>query len=295
MDFASLRAFVQVAREGSFSLAGETLYLTQPAVSKRVAALENELSVRLFDRVGRQIFLTEAGQQLLPRAEQILQEMADIQRGLSNLSGEISGQLIMGTSHHIGLHRLPPVLRGFTDCYPKAALDIRFMESEKACQAVEHGELEMAVVTLPLNPIETLETRKIWHDPLCVAIGPDHELAQQGSIAAAQLVDYPAVLPTKGTYTRTLLEQSVNEMQLEVNCTLATDYLETLKMMTSIGLGWSLLPEIFLDGGEIQKLEVPELQLSRSLGIVTHRKRTLSNAANAMSQQLLAHSDPSVS
>jgi DNA-binding transcriptional LysR family regulator len=293
MDFASLRAFVQVAREGSFSLAGESLYLTQPAVSKRVAGLESELSVRLFDRVGRQIFLTEAGQQLLPRAEQILHEMADIQRGLSNLSGEISGQLIMGTSHHIGLHRLPPVLRHFSDSYPKAVLGIRFMESEKACQAVEHGELEMAVVTLPLNPIDTLHTQKIWHDPLCVAIGLDHFLAQQNTVPAAHLMKYPAVLPTQGTYTRTLLEQSLSELQLEVNCTLATDYLETLKMMTSIGLGWSLLPEIFIKGGEILRLDVPELQLSRSLGIVTHRKRTLSNAANAMRQLLLAHGDES--
>ncbi|MBW9270297.1 MAG: LysR family transcriptional regulator [Candidatus Thiodiazotropha sp. (ex. Lucinisca nassula)] len=291
MEFASLRAFVQVAREGSFSNAAHGLYLTQPAVSKRVAALEQELSVRLFDRVGRQVFLTEAGRQLLPRAEQILQEMADIQRGLSNLSGEISGRLVMGTSHHIGLHRLPSVLRNFSDSYPNAELDIRFMESEKACLAVEHGELEMAVVTLPLNPIEALDSLKIWHDPLCFAVGPDHQLAQQQSTNLKQLVSHPAVLPTKGTYTRTLLEQSINDRQLNVNCTLATDYLETLKMMTSIGLGWSLLPEILLEEGQILKLEVPELQLSRSLGIVTHRKRTLSNVANAMRQQLLAQSN----
>ena len=66
-------------------------------------------------------------------------------------------------------------------------------------------------------------------------------------------------------------------------------------MMTSIGLGWSLLPEILLEEGQILKLEVPELQLSRSLGIVTHRKRTLSNVANAMRQQLLAQSDRQVS
>ena len=118
--------------------------------------------------------------------------------------------------------------------------------------------------------------------PLCFAVGPDHNLAQQQSTSVEQLVSHPAVLPTKGTYTRTLLEQSINDRQLSVNCTLATDYLETLKMMTSIGLGWSLLPEILLEEGQILKLEVPELQLSRSLGIVTHRKRTLSNVANAM-------------
>jgi DNA-binding transcriptional LysR family regulator len=291
MEFSSLRAFVQVARQGSFSAAADSLYLTQPAVSKRVAALESDLSVKLFDRVGRQIFLTEAGHQLLPRAEQIMQDMVDIRRGLSNLSGEVAGRLVMGTSHHIGLHRLPAVLRYFTDAYPNVTLDIQFMESERACLAVEHGELEMAVVTLPLNPVEILLTQKIWHDPLCIAIAPDHGLAQHKTVSVSKLVTYPAVLPTKGTYTRTLLEQSVSEWQLEVNCTLATDYLETLKMMAGIKLGWSLLPEKLLEQGLIQKLEVPELKLNRSLGIVTHRKRTLSNAANAMYQQLLAHGD----
>ncbi|MEJ2609931.1 MAG: LysR family transcriptional regulator [Candidatus Thiodiazotropha sp.] len=286
MEFSSLRAFVQVAREGSFSLAADALFLTQPAISKRIAGLENELSIKLFDRVGRQIFLTEAGRQLLPRAEQIIQEMADIRRGLLNLSGRISGRLSMGTSHHVGLHRLPPALRRFCDVYPQVELDIHFMESERACQSVEHGELELAVVTLPLNPVETLFTERVWHDPLCVAVGLDHKLAQQKNIPLAELVKYPAVLPSRGTYTRALLEQSIHNHRHQVNCTLATDYLETLKMMTNIGLGWSLLPEILLDE-QIVKLEVPELKLTRSLGIVMHARRTLSNAASAMRNQLL--------
>ena len=290
MEFSSLRAFVQVAREGSFSHAADALYLTQPAISKRIAGLESELSVRLFDRVGRQVILTEAGRQLLPRAEQLIQELADIQRGLSNLSGRVSGRLAMGTSHHIGLHRLPPALRHFSDLYPQVELDIRFMESERACLSVEQGTLELAIVTLPLHPIETLNTQKIWHDPLCVAVGRDHVLAQERGVPLAKLVEHPAVLPTRGTYTRSLLEQSINAHQHQVNCTLATDYLETLKMMTSIGLGWSLLPEILIDE-QMVKLDVPELKLTRSLGIVTHRKRTLSNAASAMRSELLAKRD----
>ncbi|MES9971439.1 MAG: LysR family transcriptional regulator [Candidatus Thiodiazotropha sp.] len=286
MELNTLRAFVQVARDGSFSLAAEHLFLTQPAISKRIASLESELDTRLFDRMGRQVFLTETGRHLLPRAEHIIDQLSDIRRELANLTGRVAGRLAMATSHHIGLHRLPAVLRSYSDTNPQVELDIRFMESEKACQSVEQGELELAVVTLPLHPVEALQSKTIWHDPLAVIVGLDHPLAKQKRVGLKELIDYPAVLPTRGTYTRTMIEQRIGQHHMQVNCSLSTDYLETLKMMTTIGLGWSLLPEILLDNNLVP-LEVPELKLSRSLGIVTHRKRTLSNAARAMRELLL--------
>ncbi|MCU7808749.1 MAG: LysR family transcriptional regulator substrate-binding protein, partial [Candidatus Thiodiazotropha sp. (ex Semelilucina semeliformis)] len=207
---------------------------------------------------------------------------------------EIGGRLAMATSHHIGLHRLPKVLREYSDSYPKVALDIRFMESEKACQAVEHGELELAVVTLPLEPATSLTTEIIWSDPLRPVVGLDHPLAKYKQAGLSDLLEYPAVLPTRGTYTRTILEQRISTFSREVDCTLSTDYLETLKMMVNIGLGWSLLPQIMIDK-HLLPLDVVELNLSRSLGIVTHRKRTLSNAALAMREQLLAIAHSSAS
>jgi DNA-binding transcriptional LysR family regulator len=285
MELNTLRAFVQVAQDGSFSQAAENLYLTQPAISKRVAALESELDTRLFDRMGRQVFLTEAGRQLLPRAQHIIDQLTDIRRELANLTGRVAGRLAIATSHHIGLHRLPAVLRSYSDTNPQVELDIRFMESEKACQAVERGELELAVVTLPLKPAESLLSKTVWRDPLLVVVGTDHPLAMQRQVTLDRLLDYPAVLPTLGTYTRSLIEQRVSHYHLQINCSLSTDYLETLKMMATIGLGWSLLPEILLDDNLVA-LKVPELKLTRSLGIVTHRKRTLSNAARAMRELL---------
>ncbi len=281
MDFTSLRVFTQVAHSASFSAAAERLFLTQPAVSKRIAGLEAELSTPLFDRIGRQILLTEAGRRLLPRAEQVLEELADIRRELSHLSDQTSGTLSMATSHHIGLHRMPPILRRYVDRYPDVKLDIRFMESEKACQAVAHGELEMGVVTLPLAPFPQLEQILLWNDPLSFVASRDHNLSTQGPLSPESLLTQPAVLPTKGTYTRTLLEQILSPLELDVQCNMATDYLETLKMMTSIGLGWSLLPATMLDD-ELVELEVKGISLTRSLGVVSHSGRTLSNAAHAM-------------
>ncbi|MEQ9508335.1 MAG: LysR family transcriptional regulator, partial [Alloalcanivorax xenomutans] len=136
MDTQSLQAFMAVAESGSFSGAAERLFLTQPAVSKRIAVLEQQLGARLFDRVGRRIRLTEAGEALLPRARKVLQELEDMGRAINNLTGEVSGTLRIGTSHHIGLHRLPPVLRRFSREYPQVRLDIHFIDSEEAWEAV---------------------------------------------------------------------------------------------------------------------------------------------------------------
>src|SRR5579884_4087075 len=166
MDTQNLAAFLEVADSGSFSKAAERLHLSQPAVSKRIAALEAQLGRPLFDRVGRQVSLTDAGRTLRPYARQALQDIEDARRALSQLSGKVAGRLSIGTSHHIGLHRLPPVLRAYTHKYPEVDLDIHFMDSEDACAAVLQGKLELGIVTLPTQPLPNLETRLIWPDPL---------------------------------------------------------------------------------------------------------------------------------
>jgi len=282
MDINNLRAFVNVAEYGTFSQAAENLHLTQPAVSKRVAVLETELDTRLFDRIGHQVTLTEGGHQLLPQAKDILNRTADIRRSLANLNDQVTGTLSMGTSHHTGLHRLPPVLRKFSQNHPDVQLDIQFMDSEKACNAVEHGQLELAIATLPTNPSPQLELTPIWDDPLYFAVGKDHALAAIQQPTLQHLAEYPAVLPTIGTYTREILEQALAPKRVIIQTSISTNYLETLKMLVSIGLGWSLLPGTLSKGDELKILPIKELQLSRTLGVIRHRKRTLSNAARAM-------------
>ncbi len=282
MELNELSAFVAVAETGSFSLAGERLFLTQPAVSKRIAALEEKLDTRLFDRIGRKIGLTEAGTQLLPRAKRLLDEMTDIQRSLSNLSGKVGGTLSMGTSHHIGLHRLPPVLNSFSKRYPEVRLDIRFLDSETGCSAVERGELELAIVTLPTAPSANLEISEIWPDPLEFLVHKGHPLATNPAVTFKELTAFPAVLPGGGTYTRMILEQALTPRGLDIEIAISTNYLETLKMLVGIGLGWSLLPRTMIDNDTLVVLEVDGIRLSRSLGAVVHRNRSLSNAAQAM-------------
>ena len=291
MDTQGLSAFLEVAETRSFSKAGARLHLSQPAISKRIAALEAALGASLFDRFGRQIGLTDAGRTLLPYARQVLQQIEDGRRALSQLSGAVGGRLSIGTSHHIGLHRLPPVLRTFTNQYPDVDLDIEFLDSEDACAAVVQSRLELGIVTLPTQPIDNLVVQPIWNDPLAVVVAPGHPLALKKRPRLTDLGEYDAVLPDERTYTHRIVKAELQAHGVAPRVRMATNYLETLKMLAAIGLGWSVLPASMVDES-IKALAIPGLRMQRELGAVRHRKRTLSRAAEALLQALEAARSP---
>lgn len=281
METESLRAFVAVAECGSFSLAAEQIHLTQSAVSKRIATLEHQTDARLFDRIGRRIALTEAGHLLLPRAREILGLFEDTQRALTRLSGTVRGRLSLATSHHIGLHRLPPVLRRYTQRWPDVRLDMQFLDSEQAYQGVLDGSLELALATLAPHTAKPLVATPLWMDQLHFVCAPDHPLTRQRSLTLDALSQVDAVLPGEQTFTRAMVMSAFNQAGLDVGVSMSTNYMETLKMMVSIGLGWSVLPETLLDES-VHRLDINHPPIERPLGYLFHENRTLSNAARAM-------------
>lgn len=289
MDINELQAFVAVAESSSFSHAADVLHITQPAISKRISNLESLLGIRLFDRIGRTVILTEGGRALMPRARKILMEVEDTRRALSNLQGHVAGKLKLGTSHHIGLHRLPPVLRTFTSTYPDVQLDMKFIDSEEAFAGVSQGELELGIITLPPETPERFELIPIWRDPLCVVVCRNHPLLDRTRVTLKNLAQQVAVLPSESTFTRRIVEGLFQKAGLNINVAIETNYLETIRMMVGIGLGWSVLPATMVND-DVEILSVPQLQLERQLGVVFHPAHSLSNAAQAMIRVLVENS-----
>jgi DNA-binding transcriptional LysR family regulator len=286
MDIDNLRAFLAVAQHRSFSLAAKSLHLTQPAISKRIGALESEMVNPLFDRIGRHIQLTQAGRTLLPLAENILNQVNEAKRAIADLSGEVRGELKVATSHHLGLHKLPPVLRSFASLYPKVNLQFDFLDSEIALQKVLLGQCELAVVTLPPSPIEQLVFTPLWPDELVFVTSSDGHLESHTTLE--WLSQQPAILPDLNTYTGRLVKQCFDEHDLPLSMSMTTNYLETIKMMVSVGLGWSVLPKSMLDK-HVRPLAVEGVSMSRMLGVAVHQKRHLSNAAHAFYDTLNAN------
>lgn len=285
MQINQINAFLAVAELESFSLAAERLHITQPAVSKRIRQLENNVRAELFDRIGKRSILTPNGHAFRPHAERILQELQSYRSSLSRQQQIPSGSLSFATSHHIGLHRLPQVLRDFKIRYPQVDLDLHFMDSEDACVAIANNELELAIVTLPEVADDRLDCEAVWIDDLVVVMAGDHELAGQNEIDPADLLAHPAVLPSIGTFTRKIINSLFANNTQSINIVLETNYLETIKVMVSANLGWSILPFSMADDS-LTSHRLRGLDVVRPLGIVTRKNRTLSLSSSAMIELL---------
>lgn len=290
MDIQNLRAFLLVAESGSFSLAAEKLHLTQPAVSKRVAQLEEELETPLFDRIGRTVRTTEAGDALLPHARAVQREIQAAQQSVRDLAGDVGGRLRLATSHHIGLHRLPPVLSYFSQAYPGVHLDIDFMDSEQAYDLTLRGEVELAVVTLSPDPVAHSVTHAIWADPLDFMAQAGHALSARKTVDLDELSEHPAILPGLNTYTGQIVKGLFDRRGLPMQVAIATNYLETIRMMSSVGLGWTVLPRSMRDDSLVA-LPVKDARIERTLGVVHHEGHSLSRAAKAFIEALKAQAE----
>ncbi len=278
-----LDTFLHVAENQSVSRTATALHLTQPAVTKRIQNLEDDLGTPLFDRVGKRLQLTAAGKTLVPSAQRILSAMQDARAELANLADQVAGRLTLATSHHIGLHRLGPVLRAFRERHPQVQLDISFEDSEVAHELVRSGEIEIAVATLNPAGAEDLAVAPVWADPLVfVADAPP---PAEAPLSLAALAALPSVLPGTSTYTGRIVLELFREAGVQLTPTMVTNYLETLAMLVRAGLGWSVLPRSM--AGDLPTLTVASPPLERTLGLLTNPQRSASNAARAFRDVLM--------
>ncbi|NQZ06015.1 MAG: LysR family transcriptional regulator, partial [Algicola sp.] len=274
------------------------LHLTQPAVSKRIANLEAQLGCSLFDRIGRQISLTQAGNALLPKARSILQQIQGVVRLMDDISGNITGQLSIATSHHIGIHRLPPILRNYTEQYPQVALDLHFLDSEQIVDEVLKGHYDLAVATLPVAAHLQMVSEPVWRDEMCVVVNPQHSLAAKSVVSLTDLSQVNAILPDRLTATyqsvKTIFEQ--HKVGLEKHQSI--NNLDAIRMMIEVGLGWGVLPKTLVNNslctldlrhGNLKNKDLRHIEFSRTLGYLHHRQRSLSKAAMAFIELLAAN------
>ncbi|HJF28905.1 MAG TPA: LysR family transcriptional regulator [Acinetobacter lwoffii] len=282
MNLAAFEAFVKVMETGSISLAADQLFITQPAVTKRIHSLEDYFGVKLFESAGRGVQATHAAHSLLPKVKNWLNELGDIHYTLSHEQGQIQGKLKIGTSHHIGLHHLPSHLRNYVQQYPDVTLDVHFVDSEQAHEQVIAGDLELAFLTLPPRGNERLNYVTIWNDPLVFVAAPFHPLAQQKKLSLEDLLNYPSLLPSSQTYTSQITLAEFEKRGIKPKVTMSNNPLESIRMLVSIGLGWSVLPKTLVNH-DLQQLDI-NLQMNRSLGMVWHPGRTQSKAAEALVQ-----------
>ncbi|TVP55478.1 MAG: LysR family transcriptional regulator [Halomonadaceae bacterium] len=280
MQTQSLAAFVAIVDSGSFSAAADQLGVSQSAISKRLANLEQQYNRPLIERDGRHARLTEAGERLLPHARQVLDELHNARLSLEQPARSFSGPVRLITSHHIGLHHLPVWLKTFRLQHPGVQFQLQFMESEQAFAALQRREASLALITLNDRLQQHFELHHTWQDPMYFVCGRDHPLAALPQPTLGDLAQHEAILPAATTETYRVVSHLFLVNGLRLQAQMPTNYLETIKMMTSVGLGWSVLPGTMLDD-ELVQLPVPA-NVSRVLGAVGLWRRDPGPVARAL-------------
>ncbi len=283
METNSIKAFIAVAETMSVTKAAKKLFLTQPAVSRRIGHLEDQLGVRLFDRVNKKMFLTLAGAKLLPRCQQIMADIEIAAREASYMGDKVMGHLAIGMSHHVSLYRAPENLKRYQDLYPDVELDLNFLTSEDAISLVERGKLELAMVTLPPKPKPNLKYHAIWRDELYIAIPKDQEYK---NASLEELAQKPVMLPHSTSTTRKNIDKVFAELDINFAHITETSNLEVSGKMIETGLGWSVLPAHMINDHIMRAF--PDVFVSvRQQGVVRHSQRQLSLASEAMLELLV--------
>ena len=187
MTLHQLRIFLAVARQRSFTLASEELHLSQPDVSLHIRELEEEVGLNLFERVGRKISLTQAGEVLREQANRIFAQLRETEQALGELKGLMRGSLLIGASTTIGMYLLPQALTDFRRRFPGIKVHLKIANTQEVERLVGEMEVDVGFTGGVLTPSKELKVETYLEDELVLILSPKHPLAKKRNKPAARL------------------------------------------------------------------------------------------------------------
>jgi LysR family transcriptional regulator, low CO2-responsive transcriptional regulator len=285
-----LQVFHAVATAGSFSRAArEVLHISQPAVSKHVQALEEELGVPLLQRVGKRVILTEAGRIVQHYAEQVLALATDTQQALRELHGLQRGTLRLGASSTPGIYLLPPVLATFVKRYPGIALELEIANSQRVVDGVLARQWDLGMIGIPLAHPH-LNVQPYWRDTLVLIVPPHHHLAIRPAVTLADLVGETWIFREAGSASGQVVKDVLNGAHLVQDHTLVLQGSEGVKQAVMAGLGIAMVSRFAItlevQQGVLRVLPITDIQVERDLCLIWRQDSRLPAAVHAFLEVL---------
>jgi DNA-binding transcriptional LysR family regulator len=283
MNLDQLRNFREVAVHRSFTLAAEKLFRTQPAISTQVRMLEEELGEKLFDRIGKKVCLTQAGEILLPYAERMLHLHDEAKLAVLELNATPKGKLLIGANESTCLYVLPQIFANFKGKYPEVQISIYRNFSRKVLPKILDNQLDFGIVTLPVAD-KNLHIIPIAEDELTLITSAQHPLAGKKTVAMQDLLPYPLIFHKIGTTRERIMKQFGKKWE-KLNISMELASLETIKKFVAIGMGISIVPRSYAlqesAEGTLCLVKIKNLNIKRKLGLIFRKDRYLSMASRA--------------
>ena len=239
MDIDQLRYFLRVAERGNYTRAAEDLGISQPALSRSIQKLEEELGQPVFERKTRSVSLTEAGTLLQARAQQVLSILEDTKAEITD-DGK-SGRVRVGAIPTIAPYFLPEILRKFSQEYPKATLIVQENTTDHLLKSCTQGEIDLAILALPI-PAKYLEVEALFDEELLLVLPPEHPLASKAKITLSDVEPFPFVLLDEAHCLSDNIMSFCRQRSFQPVAVEKTSQLTTVQELVSLSHGVSMIP-----------------------------------------------------
>jgi len=248
MSDRRLHVFFTVAKLLSFTKAAETLHMTQPAVTFQVRQLEEYFNTRLFDRTHNRISLTEAGKRVYEYGGKIFEIYDEMENAVKELTGEVSGVLIVGASTTIAEYMLPALLGDFKQRFPDVNVRLKVSNTDGIVSMVENNIIDLGVVEAPVSN-KNLAVELCKQDQLVAIVPPNHPLSKHTSVKIEDLLEYPYICREEGSGTREVIldylqDNGLSSSNLHVIMELGSP--EAIKGAVEAGIGITILSKATL-------------------------------------------------
>lgn len=289
MDVRKLEAFCKVYELQSFSKAGEQMFLSQPTISSHVANLEAELGVQLFDRLGRKVMPTQAGDVLYRSSQVVFENLSQAKAAIEMLRDKVTGELVVGCSTIPAHNIMPGLLARFADRYPDVSFTVHTSDSTEVIKRVAAGDWPIGIVGQRPD-MDGLESRLLMEDETVVVASGSASWLPKGSgpLDMEQLAGLPWVMREKGSGTRRVLEKALGNagltlQQLNVRCWVDGTCETIANTLAGVGVSVTsrLASQPFIENGSMVRLNVPVLEGTRRFYLIHHGGRHMFPALKA--------------
>lgn len=276
-----LQVFCDIIETRSFSKAAARNFISQPAVSQQVKALEEHFHQKLIERSPQGIYPTEAGRIFYQGAREILERYQTLERQMMDLTQTVAGTIRVATVYSVGLHDLPPYVKRFLQVYPQARIHVEYSRTNKIYEAVRQNQVDVGIVAYPQESRQ-LGVIPLPSDELVIITSLGHPLAQSGGavelkqLARQHFVSFEPDIPTRKAIDRVLHDHGV-----EVDVIQEFDNVETIKRSVEADCGISIIPRrcatLEAKAGSLAILPVADMRIERPVGVIYKRGKTFSN------------------
>jgi DNA-binding transcriptional LysR family regulator len=279
LNFNHFYYFYEVARHGSFTAAARELMVSQSSLSIQIRELEKSLGGPLFDRRKGGVDLTDTGTAAYQVAERVFPDIDRLHSSLLESERQFKGMVSIGTVNSIGIYVLPQILTGFKAIFPDVRIKIDFKESEDVLDTLYSGKVDFAII--PWNRKYADLTGVPLTRNKMFLVGPsDHPLATVENVSPRELEKYPFVGYEERMQIRSTIDAMFKRMSLSIEYSIESANSATIKHMVMAGMGLAILPDITVGPeirrGQLARLDVPALLMSRDIVLYHKANRTLS-------------------